>query len=108
MIVDPMVGHEMLSLMDDFLGYNQIMITKDDQHKTTFTYPWGTYFWNMMPFGLKNFRATYQRAMTLIFHDMIHKFVEDYVDDILAKLGKCQDHISMLDLIFDRLEEYKV
>ena len=57
---------------------------------------------------LKDAGATYQRAMTLIFHDMIHKIVKDYVDDILAKSRKRQDHIATLSAIFDRLEEYKV
>ena len=41
-----------------------------------------------MPFGLKNIGATYQRAMTIIFHDMMHKNMEDYVDDMLAKSRK--------------------
>ena len=62
----------------------------------------------MMPFSLKNVGATYQRAMTLIFHDMIHKIVEDYVNNILAKSRKRQDHIATLSAIFDKLEEYKV
>lgn len=53
MIVDLTVGYEMLSLMDGFSGYNQIKITPEDQYKTTFTCPWGTYCWNATPFGLK-------------------------------------------------------
>ncbi|GLJ48087.1 hypothetical protein SUGI_1015300 [Cryptomeria japonica] len=53
-IVDLTVGHAMLSLMDYFSTYNQIKIAPKDQDKTTFTYPWGTYCWNVMPFGLKN------------------------------------------------------
>ena len=59
MIVDLTTGHEILSLMDGFSGYNQIQIVEEDQHKTTFTTPWGTFFYNMMPFGLKNAGATY-------------------------------------------------
>jgi hypothetical protein len=57
-IVDFMIGHGMLSLMDIFYSYNQIKIVSNDQ--TIFTYPWGTFFWNIMPFGLKNARAIYQ------------------------------------------------
>lgn len=60
MIVDSTVGHAMLSLMDGFSGYNQIKIADEDQHKTTFTTPWGTFCYKVMPFGLKNARATYQ------------------------------------------------
>lgn len=72
--------------MDGFLGYNQLFINPQDQYKTTFTTPQGTFYWVIMPFELKNVGATYQRAMKLIFHDYIHKILEDlYVDDILAK-----------------------
>ena len=88
MIVDMTVGYEMYSLMDGFSGYNQIKIAPTDQEKTTFTCSWGTFCWNVMPFGLKNAGATYQRAMTTIFHDMMHKNMEDYVDDTLEKSKK--------------------
>jgi len=71
-IVDLTTRHTMLSLMDGFSGYNQIRIGLKDYHKTTFTCPWGTFCWNVIPFGLKNVGATYQRAMTTIFHDMMH------------------------------------
>lgn len=60
----------------------------------------------MMPFGLKNAGATYQRAMTAIFHDMIHKILEDYVDDILAKSKTCHGHLDILESVFDRLQHY--
>ena len=68
-----------------FYGYNQIFIPPKDQFKTTFITPQGIFCWVMMPFGLKNPGGTYQHAMTLIFHDYIHKNLEDYVDNILAK-----------------------
>ena len=61
-----------------------------------------------MPFGLKNVGATYQRAMTTIFHDMMHKIMEDCVDDLLEKYLTRRDHLKVLDKIFKRLEEYKV
>ena len=77
MIVDMTVGYAMYSLMDGFSGYNQIKIAPKDQEKTTFTCAWGTFCWNVMPFGLNNVGATYQRAMTTIFHDMMHKNMED-------------------------------
>lgn len=53
MIVDMTVGHTMISVMDGFFGYNQIKIAPEDQHKIAFTCPWGTYYWNVMTFGLK-------------------------------------------------------
>lgn len=106
MIDDLILGREILSLMDEFLGYNQIKIVEEDHHKTTFTTPWGTFFYNMMPFGLKNVGATYQRAMTTIFHDLIHKILEDYVDEILVKSHNIIDHLAHLEKVFDRLAKY--
>ncbi|KAH9320039.1 hypothetical protein KI387_021808, partial [Taxus chinensis] len=82
-LVDLTAGHEMLSLMDGFSGYNKIIITPEDQHKNSFITPWGTFCYRVMPFGLKNVGATYQRAMTYVFHDLLHKTMEDYVDDLL-------------------------
>ncbi|KAH9322427.1 hypothetical protein KI387_017066 [Taxus chinensis] len=94
--------------MDGFSGYNQIRISEKDQAKTTFITPWGTYCYAVMPFGLKNAGATYQRAMTYIFHDLIHKIMESYVDDLLAKAKKCCDHPEVLRVILSRLIEYRV
>ena len=70
----------------------------EGQEKTTFTCAWGTFSWNVMHFGLKNVGATYQRAITIIFHDMMHKKMEDYVDDILAKSMKQKTHLPDLGL----------
>jgi len=70
------------------------------------TTPWGTFCYNMMPFGLKNVGATYQHAMMVIFHDLIHKIFEDYVDDILLKSLDALDHLSHLEQVFNQLAEY--
>ena len=61
-----------------------------------------------MPFGLKNVGATYQRAMTYIFHDYMHDIVEDYVDDLLARSKYWKDHGKVLIKVLDRLLEHKV
>ena len=90
----------------DFFGYNQIKIALEDQEKTTFTCEWGTFYWNMMPFGLKNASATYQRAITTIFHDMMHKTMEDYVDDTLVKSTKHNTHLQNLGPILDHMEKF--
>lgn len=58
-----------------------------------------------MPLGLKNAGATYQRAMTTIFHDMMHTLIEDYVDNLLAKSLTSEGHLAILDKIFNRLEQ---
>ena len=106
--MDLTTGHEMLSLMDGFCIYNQIKIVEEDQHKTTFTTPWGNFCYQVMPFGLKNVSATYQHAMTTIFHALLHVVMEDYVDDILGKSKTHDSHINVLTTIFERLEKYKV
>ena len=98
----------MLSFMDEFLGYNKIKIKESDQHKTTFKTPWGNVCYKVMPFGLKNVGATYQRAMTTMFHDFIHKTVEVYVDDIMIKLKRKEDHVSDIKVAFDRMRKYKL
>ena len=79
-----------------FLRYNQIKIAPKDQEKISFTCAWGTYCWNVMPFGLKNVGATCQWAITTIFHDMMHKNMEDYVDVTLAKSKKRYIHLDDL------------
>eukprot|EP00258_Populus_trichocarpa_P025576 XP_024441595.1 uncharacterized protein LOC112324178 [Populus trichocarpa] len=61
-----------------------------------------------MPFGLKNVGATYQRAMVTLFHDMMHREVEVYVDDILAKSKKEEDHVQVLRRLFERLQKYQL
>ena len=63
----------MYSFMDGFSRYNQIMMTVIDKLKTSFTTEWGIYYYMVMPFGLKNTGATYQRMATTLLHDMIYK-----------------------------------
>ncbi|PKI68912.1 hypothetical protein CRG98_010705 [Punica granatum] len=79
-----------------------------DKLKTTFTTMWGTFCYRVMPFGLKNAGATYQRAMVTLFHDMMHKEVEVYVGDMIAKSKEGEDHLINLKRLFDRLREYKL
>ena len=69
--------------MDGFSGYNQIAILPTDQHKKEFIFPWGTFAYRKLPFGLKNVGATLQRAMSYAFHDIKH-IVEPYLDDLPA------------------------
>ena len=67
-----------------------------DALKTVFRTPFGNYFYRVMPFGLKNAGATYQRTMILIFGDMLHKQVEDYVDDLVVKAKNPFEHLVHL------------
>ena len=86
----------MLSFMDGFSRYNHIMMALEDMEKTSFNTEWGTYCYRVMPFGLKNARATYQRAATPLFHDMMHRDVEVYVDDMIVKSRDRADHLASL------------
>ena len=87
--------------MNGFLGYNQIKMYPDDEKHTSFRTPLGVYFYIVMPFILKNARATYQRAMNAIFHEHIRKIVECYVNDIIVKSRAKSDHIADLKTAFD-------
>jgi hypothetical protein len=80
----------------------------DDMEKTTFITPWGTFCYKVMPFGLKNAGATYQRAMVTLFHDMMHKEIEVYVDDMIAKSQNEEDHMSHLKKLFERLRKFRL
>ena len=84
MLVDSTAKFKIFSFMDEFSGYNQIRMAPEDMEKTTFITPWGTFCYRVMPFGLKNAGAMYQRAMKTIFHDLMHKKIEVYVDDMIA------------------------
>ena len=94
--------------MDGFLGYNQIKMAPEDMEKTSFITPWGTFCYKVMPFGLKNTGATYQRAMTTLFHDMIHKEIKVYVDDMIGKSRTEEEHVTYLLKLFRRLRQYKL
>ncbi|XP_072084457.1 uncharacterized protein [Arachis hypogaea] len=96
-LVDAATGYRYLSFMDAYSGYNQIPVHRPNEDKTAFIMPGGTYCYKVMPFGLKNAGATYQRLMNKIFSDLIGKTVEVYVDDILAKTARPDDLLSDLE-----------
>jgi hypothetical protein len=89
------VGSKVFPFMDGFSGYNQIQIKPEDQHKMTFIFPWGTFAYWKMDFGLKNDEETFQQAMTLTFHDL-KNIVKAYLDDITAHSPKRVDHSTHL------------
>ncbi|RDX63519.1 hypothetical protein CR513_58044, partial [Mucuna pruriens] len=73
LLVNNTAQHSYYSFMDGFSGYNQIRMAPEDKEKTTFITTWGTFCYKVMPFGLKNAGATYQRAMVTLFYNMMHK-----------------------------------
>jgi len=107
-LVDNTTGHALLSFMDGFSGYNKIKMATKDMEETSFITLWGTYFYKVMPFGLKNAGATYQRPVTTLLHDLIHKEVEVYVDDIIVKSKDREGHIQALKRFFERIRFYKL
>ncbi|MCH79701.1 hypothetical protein A2U01_0000455, partial [Trifolium medium] len=110
MLFDSASGNEILSLMDGYSGYNQIFIPKEDVPKTAFRCPEaiGNFEWTVMPFGLKNAGATYQRAMNLIFHDFINDFMQVYIDDVVVKSKAKIDHLTHLRMAFERMRSYNL
>jgi len=103
MLVDSATGFEYLSMLDGYSGYNQIYIVEEDICKTASrcTRVLGCYEWIVMPFGLKNVGACYQRAMNYMFHDFIGKFMQIYVDDIVVKSSAEKDHLDHLQKSFE-------
>ena len=92
--MDAIAGHELLSFMDAFSGYNQIRMDPNDQEKTSFETGQGTYFYQVMPFGLKNAGATYQRLVNKMFQKQIGTSMEVYIVDMLVKSVKAEFHVN--------------
>ena len=76
--------------------------------KTTFLTMWGTFCYKVIPFGLKNAGTMYQRAMVTLFHDMMHKGIEVYVDDMIVKSQGEDDHMINLKKLFERLRKFQL
>ncbi|KAL0361193.1 UNVERIFIED_CONTAM: Retrovirus-related Pol polyprotein from transposon [Sesamum radiatum] len=94
--------------MDASQGYHQIMLDPEDRKKVSFITSEGTFCYVAMPFGLKNAGATYQRLVDKIFRPQIGRNVEVYVDDILVKSKKAEDHTKDLEKTFSVLRKYKL
>jgi hypothetical protein len=97
-LINEAAGHKMLSFMDGNAGYNQIFMAPEDIHKTAFRVPGavGLFEYVVMTFGLKNAGATYQQAMNYMFHDLIGKLVEVYIDDVVVKSASAEGHLGDL------------
>ena len=110
MLVDSTTNNELLFFVDGFSGYNQILIVVDDKSKIAFKClgSLGTFEWMVMPFGLKNAGATYQRAMNVIFHDMLGHHIEIYIDDIVVKSKKVAKHVNHLRKSFERIRLHQL
>ena len=94
--------------MDAFSGYNQIRMAEEDQEKTSLITSQGLYCFKVMPFGLKNAGATYQRLVNKMFSKQIDKNMEVYVDDMLVKSKEELTHLDDLKKTFTTLKQYQM
>jgi hypothetical protein len=101
-------GNKMISFLDGNVGYNKIFMAKEDIHKTTFWCPGfiGLFEWVVMMFGLKNAGDMYQRAMNLIFHDLLGGMMEVYIDDVVIKSVGFEEHLADLCIALERMKRY--
>ena len=107
-LVDSTAGHKLLTFMDAFSGYNQIRMAKEDQEKIAFITSQGLYCYKVMPFGLKNAGATYQRLVNKMFSKQISRNMEVYVDDMLIKSKEELTHLGDLKETFATLKKYQM
>ena len=101
-VLDRISGHPFYYFLDGYSGYFQIKIDLEDQEKTTFTYPFGTFAYRRMPFGLCNAPATFQRC---IFSDMVERIMEVFMDDITVYGGSYQECLLHLEAVLQRCIE---
>ncbi|GAA0175979.1 hypothetical protein LIER_29055 [Lithospermum erythrorhizon] len=102
-LVDHNAGHEVFDFMDASRGYHQIRMLPEDEEKIAFFTDYGLFCWNVMPFGLKNAGATYQRMVNGIFTNQIGRNMEIYVDDMLVKRKERGHHLENLKETFEQL-----
>ncbi|GKA69280.1 reverse transcriptase domain-containing protein [Tanacetum coccineum] len=107
-MLERLAGNEFYCFLDGILGYFQIPIDPKDQEKTTFTCPYGTFAYCRMPFGLCNAPGTFQRCMMAIFHDMIEKTIEVFMDDFLVFGDSFSSCLANLDRMLKRCEDTKL
>ena len=107
-LVDATYGHPRMSFLDAFQRYHQIALAPEDQEKTAFISSDANYHYTVMPFGLKNAGAMYQRMMTRMFWDKIERIVEVYIDDMVVKRKQEGWHIEDLQGAFKVLRQHKL
>jgi hypothetical protein len=107
-VVDSTAGCETLCFLDAYSRYHQIAMCIEDQLTTSFITPFGAYYYQTMPFGLKNAGATFQRCMRRIFGELICRIIEAYVDDIVVKLKKTGDLVPDLIEVFAKVQQHGV
>jgi ribonuclease HI len=107
-LVDATAGCELMSFLDAYSGYHQVFMVKEDEEKTSFITPFGTYCFIRMPFGLKNVGATFARLIGKVLAKQLGRNVEAYVDDIVVKSKQAFTHGKDLQEIFENLRKCSV
>jgi hypothetical protein len=109
-LINTAAGNKILSFMDGNAGYNQIFMAPEDIHKTAFRVRGavGLFEYLVMTFGLKNAGATYQRAMNYIYHDLIGKLVEIYIDDVVVRSTSIAGHLEDLRQVFEQTRRFRL
>nr|GFD21787.1 reverse transcriptase domain-containing protein [Tanacetum cinerariifolium] len=104
-MLERLAGNEYYCFLDGFSRYFQIPIDPRDHEKTTFTCPYETFAYRRMPFGLCNAPDTFQRCMLAIFHDMVEKTMEVFMDDFSIFRNSFENYLSLLDKMLQRCED---
>ncbi|KAI3812676.1 hypothetical protein L1987_17388 [Smallanthus sonchifolius] len=107
-MVDITTGHEILTFMDASSGFQQIQMEPSDQEDTAFMTPTCIYCYIAMPFGLKNAGATYQRLVNMMFKEKLGDTMKVYIDDMVVKSKRAEDHLKGLREAFDILDQYNM
>ena len=104
-MLDRLAGHHHFCFLDGYSGYNQIAITPEDQEKTTFTCPYGTFSFRRMPFGLCNAPATFQRCMMSMFSDLVEEVMEIFMDDFTVYGSSFEQCLNNLETVLQRCKD---
>ncbi|KAL4368692.1 hypothetical protein GQ457_05G026020 [Hibiscus cannabinus] len=104
-MLDRLAGKQFYCFLDGYSGYNQISIAPEDQSKTTFTCPYGTFSFRRMPFGLCNAPATFQHCMTAIFSNLNEDCLEIFMDDFSTFGNNFDNCLSNLEKVLKRFKE---
>ena len=104
-MLDRLAGQHHFCFLDGYSGYNQIAIASEDQEKTTFTCPYGTFTFRRMPFRLCNAPATFQRCMMSMFSDLVEEVMEIFMDDFTVYGSNFEQYLNNLETILQRYKD---
>ena len=104
-MMDRLARHSHYSFLNGYSGYNQIAIALEDQEKSTFTCPYGTFTFRRMPFGLYNAPSSFQRCMMSIFSDLVEEVMEIFMDDFSVYGSSFEDCLKNIETVLQRCQD---